>query len=337
VSDRDPGIAREAKGKNFSYKLPDGKIIRNARILGRIRSLHIPPAWKNVWICINSHGHIQATGFDDRGRKQYCYHPRWNEIRDQTKFNRMIEFGKVLPNIRKATEKDLKLPGLQKEKILATIVQLLEKTLIRVGNEEYAKENNSFGLTTMRDKHVKFNKSEMSFTFRGKSGVSHVVTLDDPELTHIIRKCHDLPGYELFQYIDENGNLRKIDSSDVNGYIQKISNADFTAKDFRTWSGTVLAAQALQEFTDAENITQAKKNVVAAIESVAKQLGNTRAICRKCYVHPDIINAYLDGSLVKNLSKQLENKITHSLHSLTPEEAAVMVFLQKRLRGNIKI
>ena len=322
------------KSSKFEYLSSDGKILRDKNILARITSLHIPPAWTSVWICTLANGHLQATGLDSRNRKQYRYHPRWAEVRDEAKYDRVVDFGYALPKIHFATDRDLQLPGMPKEKVLATIVQLLEKTLIRVGNEEYAKENQSFGLTTMHDKHVKFSPNEVSFIFKGKSGVKHAISLHDPRLVRIIRKCQELPGYHLFQYVDSEGDIQSIESNDVNEYIQKISDHDFTAKDFRTWSGTVLAAQALQEFEKVDTETQAKKNIVAAIETVAKRLGNTKAVCRKCYVHPAIINAYLDGSLVENLNIQLKKTISNSLHSLPAEEAAVVVFLQKKLDTN---
>lgn len=247
VSDGSPGIVRKKRGQGFYYIGPGGKVLRDATSLRRVRSLVIPPAWKDVWICSDPDGHLQATGRDARGRKQYRYHPRWNQVRDGTKYDRMLTFGRLLPNIRTRVAKDLATPGLSRNKILATVVRLLETTLIRVGNEEYARTNESFGLTTMRDRHVKVNGHSLRFEFRGKSGIRHAVDLTDRRLARIVKESQDLPGYELFQYVDDQGTRRAIDSSDVNAYLQRIAGQEFIAKDFRTWAGTVLAAQALQE------------------------------------------------------------------------------------------
>ncbi len=306
--------------------------MRDPEVLGRIKALAIPPAWQDVWICPTPHGHIQATGRDRKGRKQYRYHARWREVRDDTKYNRMIAFAKVLPRIRVRTAQDLALPGLPRQKILATVVRLLETTLIRVGNEEYARHNDSFGLTTMQDRHVAINGSTLKFEFRGKSGIQHAVDISDRRLAKIVKQSQDLPGYELFQYLDENGERWRIESSDVNDYLREIAGEEFTAKDFRTWAGTVLAARALQEFEAFDSKAQAKRNVVQAIESVAKRLGNTKAVCRKCYIHPAVINTYLDGTLLQTLSRKVKKAMTESLGKLRPEEAAVMVLLQQRLK-----
>jgi DNA topoisomerase-1 len=309
----------------------DGETIKDADILARIKSLAIPPAWRDVWICPIAHGHLQATGIDAKGRKQYRYHPRWRAVRDETKYDRMRLFGRALPGIRARVERDLARSGLPREKILATIVRLLETTLIRVGNEEYARQNASFGLTTMQDRHVDISGATLTFEFRGKSGISHSIDLTDRRLAKIVKRSQDLPGYELFQYLDEQGTRRSVDSADVNAYLKEISGEEFTAKDFRTWAGTVLAARALQEFQTFDSQAQAKRNVVQAIEAVAKRLGNTKAVCRKCYVHPRVIDLYMDGSLLQTLKRRVKKELSQSLHGLPPEEAAVLALLQQRL------
>ena len=334
VSDTGPGIRRIVKGTGFSYVAPHGKVIRDRSILKRIKSLAIPPAWTEVWICPDAEGHLQATGRDAKGRKQYRYHGRWRQVRDDTKDDRMLAFGRLLPRIRKRVAKDLALTGLPREKILATVVRLLETTLIRVGNEEYARTNDSFGLTTMRDRHVKVNGAGVRFEFRGKSGILHAVDLTDRRLAHVVKQSRDLPGYELFQYIDGDGARRSIDSSDVNAYLRQIAGEEFTAKDFRTWAGTVLAARALDECRSFGSSTQAKRNVVAAIESVAKRLGNTKAICRKCYVHPEIINSYMDGSLAGLLRRRVSHELAQSSRDLPKDELAVLACLHARLNSN---
>jgi len=331
VSDTRPGIRRKRAGKGFSYTGPDGAAIRDDQTLRRIRSLAIPPAWQDVWICPLPNGHLQAAGRDARGRKQYRYHPRWRSTRDETKYERMADFGRALPRIRERIEQDLALPGLPREKVLATVVRLLEITLIRVGNEEYAKSNRSFGLTTLRDRHVQVDGTQLRFEFRGKSGVRHRVDLRDRRLARIVKRCRDLPGHELFQYVDDAGQHQTIDSGDVNDYLRAISGEDFTAKDFRTWAGTVLAALALQEFEAFDSQAQAKRNIVAAIQNVAKRLGNTPSVCRKCYVHPAIIDAYLEGSTLNVLRQRTEQELTGDLARLPPEEAAVLALLQQRL------
>lgn len=328
VSDTVPGIRRTRVGEDFSYSQPDGKIIQDEKILERVRGLGIPPAWKDVWICPNSRGHIQATGRDAKGRKQYRYHSKWRKIRDETKYDRMLLFGKALPTIRLQVEHDLALRGLPREKVLATLVRLLDTTSIRIGNEEYARENGSFGLTTMHDEHVQVVGSQLHFHFRGKSGKEHAIDVRDPQLARIVKKCLDLPGQELFQYVGEDQQVHIVESSDVNHYLRQISNQDFTAKDFRTWAGTVTATCALQDFGEYETQTQAKKNVVRAVEAAAQHLGNTPAICRKSYVHPEVIDAYLDGSLLSALSKGSEQSVVDALDHLRPEEIAVLAFLQ---------
>ncbi len=324
-----PGIGRKKVGKHFSYTGLDGKPIREQEELKRIKALGIPPAYTEVWICPNPDGHLQATGRDAKGRKQYRYHSRWREVRDETKYGRMIQFGLAIPQIRAQVEKSLSLPGLPREKVLATVVRLLENTLIRVGNEEYARTNKSFGLTTMRDRHVKIEGSEVKFQFRGKSGKDHSITLKDRRLARIVKSCRDIPGYELFQYLDEQGQRQSISSSDVNAYLREITGHDFTAKDFRTWAGTIPATLALQEFEPYENQTQAKKNIVEAIKNVSERLGNTPAICRKCYVHPAVLDAYLEGPRLDILQQRVGQEIEDN--RLRPEEAGVLTFLKKRL------
>ena len=332
VTDSTPGISRIRSGKHFSYRDTNGKVIRDAAELQRIRALVIPPAWTNVWICPNPKGHLQATGRDARGRKQYRYHPKWREVRDGTKYDKLIGFGETLPAIREATARDLAKPGLPREKVLATIVQLLEKTLIRIGNEEYARENNSFGLTTMREHHVDVSGSKLRFEFRGKGGIKHAVDVNDRRLARIVEKCQELPGQELFQYVDDDGNRQTVDSADVNEYLREIAAQDFTAKDFRTWAGTVLAAHALQELHGFASNNDAKKRIVRAVESVAMKLGNTKAVCRKCYIHPAVLDSYLDGSLVETLAQRADQEAAKGLSGLPPEEAAVLMLLRTRLQ-----
>ncbi len=332
VHDQGPGIRRVRSGKGFRYVGPDGKTVRDRDTLRRVRSLAIPPAWADVWVCPAPNGHLQATGKDARGRKQYRYHPRWRAVRDETKYHRMIAFGLALPKIRARVEQDLARPGLPRCKVLATVVRLLETTLVRVGNEEYARANHSFGLTTLRDHHAHVEGTKVRFSFRGKSGVRHEVAVTDRRLARVVQRCQDLPGDELFQYLDDEGQPHTVGSADVNEYLHEVAGEEFTAKDFRTWAGTVLAARALQEFEAFDSQAQAKHNVVAAIESVAKRLGNTKAVCRKCYVHPAVIDAYLDGSLLETLGGRVERELTRELHELPAEEAAVLAFLQERLR-----
>ncbi|HJT77358.1 MAG TPA: DNA topoisomerase IB [Gemmataceae bacterium] len=332
VNDHHPGIRRVRAGRGFRYVGPDGKTVRDPEVVGRIKALAIPPAWTDVWVCPSADGHIQATGKDARGRKQYRYHPRWRAVRDEAKYERTIAFGLALPALRRRLERDLARPGLPREKVLAAVVRLLETTLIRVGNEEYVRENRSFGLTTMRDRHVEINGGAMHFAFRGKAGIKHVIDLEDRRLARIVQRCQDVPGQELFQYLDGEGSAHTIDSADVNDYLRRVTGQEFTAKDFRTWAGTVLAARALQEFQAFDTEAQAKRNIVAAIERVAQRLGNTKAICRKCYVHPAVIEAYMDGSLLEGLSREVEEELKDSLSDLPPEEAAVLAFLQERLK-----
>ena len=331
VSERGEGIRRRRRGKGFFYTNSRGKKLRDAATLTRIATLVIPPAWEDVWICPDPRGHIQAVGHDQRGRKQYRYHPRWRAARDETKYEHLIDFGKALPKIRQQVRRDMRKPGLPREKVLATVIQLLEITLIRIGNEEYAKTNHSIGLTTMHNKHVEVTGGTMHFEFCGKSGVEHAIDLEDRRLAKIVKACQHLPGHELFQFVDADRTRHTIGSDDVNAYLQATAGKEFTAKDFRTWAGTVLAAMALQEFEPFDSEAQAKRNVVAAVESVAKKLGNTKAVCRKCYIHPEVLNVYLSGTLVKSLKSHVGREIKSSPHALWPEEAAVLALLQERL------
>ena len=299
TSDEEPGIRRRRAGRGFSYLDPDGRPVRQPQRLRRIRSLAVPPAWTDVWICTDPRGHLQATGRDARGRKQYRYHARWREVRDETKYGRMLDFGRRLPRLRRRVERDLARPGLPREKVLATIARLLDSSALRVGNDEYARENRSFGLTTLREKHVEVEGGRVRFRFRGKSGKEHDVDVRDRRVAAVIRRCQDLPGQRLFHYLDEAGEVRGIDSADVNEYLREATGGEFTAKDFRTWSGTVLAAVELARLGGFETETQARHNLVEAIRSVAERLGNTAAVCRRCYVHPAVMDGYLAGRMVE--------------------------------------
>lgn len=329
VSDAKPGIVRKRCGKGFRYIDPEGATIKDPAILTRIKSLAIPPAWKQVWICPNPRGHLQAVGRDAKGRKQSRYHPRWREVRDATKYERMLLFGAALPAIRERVAHDLALPEMPREKVLATIVQLMEKTLIRVGNVEYAQENHSYGLTTMRGRHVHVDGSTVTFKFQGKSGIRHTVDIHDRRIARIVQRCQDIPGYELFQYIDSDGNHHTVDSADVNDYLREISHEDFTAKDFRTWAGTLLASAALKECEACDSETQAKKNIVQAVKSVAAQLRNTPAVCRKCYVHPAILESYLDGTLLKEKTSRSARNGGSSESALRAEESGLLDLLKR--------
>jgi DNA topoisomerase-1 len=297
VSDESPGIRRRKQGSGFAYLGPDGKTVRDPATLGRIRSLAVPPAWTEVWICPSPNGHIQATGRDARGRKQYRYHARWRSVRDETKYHKSIAFARALPKIRARVAADLARPGLPREKVLACVVKLLESTAIRVGNEEYARQNGSVGLTTMKDRHVTIRGPRLQFRFKGKSARRHDVELTDERLARIVKRCRDIPGQDLFQYLDDDGEAQSIGSGDVNDYLRAISGEDFTAKDFRTWAGTVQAAMQLAAAEAVETAGAAKKTLVAAVARVAERLGNTPAVCRKCYIHPAVMDAYLDGGL----------------------------------------
>lgn len=329
VHDDRPGITRHPVGKSFAYRHPDGTKVKDDATLARIRSLAIPPAYLEVWICPHPNGHIQATGRDAKGRKQYRYHARWHEVRDQTKYERLAEFAAVLPAIRARVAADLRRSGLPREKVLATVVRLLETTLIRVGNDEYANSNGSFGLTTIQNDHAEVEGKRVAFRFRGKSGKEWEVDVKDPRVAKVVRDCQDLPGQELFAYRDEDGTIHDVGSAEVNAYLREISGTDVTAKDFRTWSGTVMAALALREFEAVDTATAAKKNVRAAIEGVAARLGNTPTVCRKAYVHPDILEGYLGGNLALEIAEQAEQELRDDLPCLKPEEAAVLTLLAR--------
>ncbi|KAF3885371.1 MULTISPECIES: DNA topoisomerase IB [Nostocales] len=331
VSDDVPGIQRQRVDEEFCYIDIHGSKICDEQELNRFKSLVIPPAWTDVWICPSPNGHLQATGRDAKGRKQYRYHKNWRQTRSQTKFNRMIVFGEALPNIRKRVEEDMALKGVPRQKVLATVVKLLEVTKIRVGNEEYAQTNKSFGLTTMRDRHVDISGSTIRFKFRGKSGVEHDIEFRDRRLAKIVKTCQDIPGQELFQYLDDEGHRQPIDSSDINDYLREITGLEFTAKDFRTWAGTVLAAQEFYDMGQVSSQTQAKKNVTQAIKNVAEHLGNRPATCRKYYVHPAVIEAYTDNSLFPFLENASAEYQSDSPHSLRPEEVGVLKLLEHNL------
>jgi len=335
VSDGQRGIQRAAAGEGFSYCKPNGEPVRDEATLERIRKLAIPPAWTGVWICPKANGHIQATGRDARGRKQYKYHPQFREVRESTKYEHMLEFARALPAIRARLAEHMALRGLPREKVLATVVHLLESTLIRVGNDDYARTNKSYGLTTLRNPHVKVEGAQLRFQFKGKSGKTWRLQVKDRRVAKIVKACQELPGQELFQYVDENGELRDVTSADVNAYLREITGRDITAKDFRTWAGTVLAALALQEFQAFDSQAGAKKNLRAAIERVAARLGNTPTICRKCYVHPEVLSAYTEGALLLEVRDQVEEQLRGDLASLKPEEAAVLGLLEARLNRTL--
>lgn len=319
-------------GKDFVYQKPDGKKVRDADTLRRIRSLVIPPAWTGVWICPVENGHIQATGRDARGRKQYRYHPKWREVRDGNKYERLLTFGTALPAIRRRVAADLKKPGMNREKVLATVVCLLERTLIRVGNDEYVHANGSYGLTTIRNRHVAVSGDRISFAFQGKSGKRHMIDTRDARLAKIVRRCQEMPGQELFGYEDEKGAVRDVTSGDVNDYLREIAGEEFSAKDFRTWAGTVLAATALCEFEACRSQLQAKRDIAHAVEAVSRLLGNTPAVCRKCYIHPDVLNLYAAGQTIAALRGR--KRVTRGLRA---DELAVMLLLRERQkRGAVR-
>lgn len=326
VSDAEPGIRRIAKGKGFSYVDAKGKTVTDRKTLERIKLLVIPPAYQDVWICPYPNGHLQAVGLDDRGRKQYRYHPRWREVRDENKYAHMVEFGKALPVIRERVQKDLGKSGIPREKVLAAIVDLMDKTSIRVGNEEYAKTNKTFGLTTMRTRHIEVSGTTINFQFKGKSGKVHEISLQDRRLANLVRKLQDLPGQELFQYVDAEEKVQSISSADVNAYLKEIAGHDFTAKDFRTWNGTVLAATTLQGLEPFVTSREAKRNLTATIKEVAQHLGNTPAICRKCYIHPSVMESYLKGELAGAFKRY--RKVVDPKGVLDAEEVTVVRFLE---------
>lgn len=327
VTDKNPGIERKNKGDKFEYYFKEKKIIDDEELL-RIKHLVIPPAWTKVWICKKDNGHLQATGYDLKNRKQYRYHPHWNSLRNDTKFYRLLDFGKALSDIRMQLEKDINIPDLSLRKVLAAVVKLMERTNIRVGNSFYEKTYGSFGLTTLKDKHVKFNGSSVSFAFVGKKGIAHNITLKNKKLAGIIKKCRDIPGKELFQFYDKEGNHHSIDSGLVNNYIREISNADFTAKDFRTWSGTVQAFLALKSIGSCDTQTETKKRIVEALDIVSEQLGNTRTVCKKYYVHPLILSLYESKKLENYITQLDEIENSNNKSGIAPEEKIVLRILE---------
>jgi DNA topoisomerase I len=332
VTDGVRGITRQRVGTGWTYFLPNGKRIVTSEIRKRLNSLAIPPAWTDVWICPDPGGHIQATARDARGRKQYRYHPSYRDARDQSKFRRMLEFSEVLPALREGIERDLRAPDLSRRQLLATVVWLLDRTLIRVGNDEYVRENRSYGLTTLRRRHVTVDGTMLRFSFRGKSGVEHTIAVADPRLARIVQRCRDLPGEELFRYVDSGKKRQLVTSDDVNDYLRELTDRDITAKDFRTWGGTMLAAVELRRLGEAASRREADRNVIAAIDAVAERLGNTRAVCRKYYVHPALLQAYLLGHTVPNpppLSRKARRKQPGA--ALRRDEVLVLQFLQERV------
>lgn len=331
VSDEDRGIRRERSGDAFRYYKPDGEPLADEATLERVRKLAIPPAWADVWICARANGHLQATGRDARGRKQYRYHPQFREVREGTKYGHMMEFARSLPAIRARLAEHMALRGLPREKVLATVVHLLETTLIRIGNDDYARTNRSYGLTTLRNPHVKVEGSELRFQFKGKSGKTWRLQVKDRRIARIVRACQDLPGQRLFQYRDEAGEVRDVTSADVNAYLKEVTGTDITAKDFRTWAGTVMAALALREFEASDTQAAQKKNLKAAIERVAARLGNTPTICRKCYIHPEVLDAYVQGQLQLEMRRDADEDPSGGMARLRPEEAAVLALLEARL------
>jgi DNA topoisomerase-1 len=331
TTDDRPGITRHKARTGFDYRQPGGALVRDIETLQRIKSLVIPPAWSAVWISPDPLGHIQVTGRDQRGRKQYRYHPRWRDVRDEAKYDKMLAFARVLPLIRTRVDADLRRHGLPCERVLAAVVRLLELTLFRIGNGEYAKTNGSFGLTTLRDRHAQIEGSHIHLSFRGKSGSLNETDINDPRLARLVKACRDLPGYELFQYFDDTGERHTVSSTEVNAYLHEITGEEITAKDFRTWAGTNLAALALREFEHVDSDAMRKRAVVRAVERVAKHLGNTPAVCRRCYIHPDILEGYFDGTLLATLAEKTRLYLTEEIVGMSAEEAAVVAFLRLRL------
>lgn len=327
VNDGMPGIRRQRKGKGFAYKYDAGKVL-NEDHLQRIRKLAIPPAWTNVWICFRENGHIQATGYDLRKRKQYRYHTLWSAARSETKYHRLLEFGKALPSIRKRLEEDLALPGLSQQKVIAAVVSLMERTYIRIGNEDYEKLYGSHGITTLKDNHVKITGTEMKFSFIGKKSIAHNITIRNKRLAKVVKQCRDIPGKELFQYYDENGERRTIDSGMVNDYIREAVEADFTAKDFRTWAGTLNLLRSLRALGEAESESECKKKILQALDDVSRKLGNTRTVCRKYYVHPEIIHLYEKNDLKKYLTGSGDPEDAEIQAELTQDEKILMKILK---------
>ena len=331
VTDARSGIKRRKSGAGFTYVRVDGSRLKERDVLARIKSLGIPPAWSHVWICPFADGHIQATCRDAKGRKQYRYHPGFREIRESTKYEHVVAFAKALPGIRAQVRDHMAMRGLPRAKVLATVVHLLETTLARVGNGDYAKQNKSYGLTTLKNRHVAVDGNEVRFRFTGKSGKQWSLRVKDRRIAKIIRACQELPGQELLQYVDDEGKPQDITSSDVNEYLKEITGKNITAKDFRTWAGTVLAAMALNDVKAFDSNAEAKRNVRAALEKVAARLGNTPTICRKCYVHPEVLTSYLDGNLVLEIKSAVDEELHDQLEGLKPEEAAVLAMLRGRL------
>jgi DNA topoisomerase-1 len=336
VSDGTPGITRKKSGSGWRFIGTDGKTIKDYWDKKRIEAIGIPPAYTDVWICPRDDGHIQATGRDAKGRKQYRYHPKWSATRDSAKYERMVAFGSLLPALRARVAADMRKTGFPRDKVLATIVNLLEMTLIRVGNEDYVKDNKSFGLTTLRNRHVAVDGATLRFDFKGKSGKTWNLNVKDRRVAKVVKAIHELPGQHLFQYVDEEGKRQPVDSADVNAYLREITGEDITAKDFRTWAGTVLAAMALSEFEQVDSQAAMKKNVKAAIEKVASRLGNTPTICRKCYVHPEVLTSYLDGRLLADIKQEVEAELGDGADKLKPEEAALLGLLSRRIGKDLK-
>jgi DNA topoisomerase I len=330
VTDAMPGLRRRRAGRGFVYLDHAGRRVSEPDALLRIKALTIPPAWTDVWICPLPSGHLQATGRDARGRKQYRYHDRWREVRDETKFDRLADFGRALTPIRRRVDRDLRRPGLPREKVLATVVRLMDTAYARVGNLEYARENDSFGLTTLRDRHVEIRGANVRFEFMGKGNKLHAFDVEDQTLARIVRRCRDLPGYELFQYVNGGGEPRPIGSADVNDYLREVTGGDFTAKDFRTWAGTVLAAKALAVMGSPRSQRQAKRNVVRAVEVVAEGLGNTAAIARKSYIHPAVVDGYAEGGLIQSWGRALPRTAPRGTARLQADEARLLRFLRNR-------
>lgn len=331
TTDEKAGITRHKARNGFDYRRPDGSPVRDLETLQRIKSLVIPPAWSAVWISPDPLGHVQVTGRDQRGRKQYRYHPRWREVRDESKYGKILIFARVLPSIRARVDADLRRHGLPCERVLAAIIRLLELTLFRIGNDEYARANGSFGLTTLRDRHAHIQGSHIQLSFRGKSGIRNETDINDPRLARIVKACRDLPGYELFQYLDDVGERHTVSSTEVNAYLREITGEEITAKDFRTWAGTNLAALALREFEHVDSDAMRKRAVVRAVERVAKHLGNTPAVCRRCYIHPEVFEGFFDGTLLTTLAEKTRNYLTEEIQGMSAEEAAVVAFLRLRL------
>lgn len=337
VTDDGPGIVRQPYRGKFRYRDARGNVVTDEKTVKRIASLAIPPAYTDVWICPKANGHIQATGRDAKGRKQYRYHPRFREVRDSTKYEHMLDFAKALPGVRERIDADLKKRGLPREKVLAAVVHLLETTMIRIGDADYAKQNKSYGLTTLQDRHVAIDGAELRFNFKGKSGKQWRLKLKDRRIAKIVKASQDLPGQHLFQYVGEDGAQYEVTSNDINAYLREISGTDITAKDFRTWNGTVLAALALSEYEKVDSQAAAKRNVRTAIEAVASRLGNTPTVCRKCYIHPEVFESYLSDELVLEARDAVEKELREDLSRLRPEEAVVLAFLQRRLAEKAKV